>query len=153
MKRITLLLCLSWPVLAGLAAEDLSIDWYTVDAGGGTSSAGEFTLSGTVGQPDAYALIPYCSACGFSILGGYWSQFSEVDQPYGPWLCIQLTSASTLLLSWRAYYQGYVLETRSAAAPSWNNVPATPVLVGAEYQVTLTFYPTDESTFFRLRKP
>ena len=42
-------------VLAGAASQSLaqfSISWFTIDGGGGTSSGGNFTLSGTIGQPD-----------------------------------------------------------------------------------------------------
>jgi hypothetical protein len=152
--KLTRLLFLSLvcPALAG-AAESLSIDWYTVDGGGGSTSAGEFTLSGTVGQPDAGTLTASC--CGFTIFGGYWSQFSEVivTPPGRPALSIYLSNANTLLLSWPADQTGYVLEQRAAAAPgAWSNVPVTPVLVGAEYQVSLTFSPHDAPTYLRLRK-
>jgi hypothetical protein len=130
-----LCLCLALPAIAGLADEALSIDWYTVDGGGGATSAGEFTISGTVGQPDAGMLIPYCNC--FSILGGYWSQFTDVDQPDGPRLCIRLTSTNTFLLSWRAYHVGYALEKMPTGAPSWNDVPATPVVVQGDNQVSI----------------
>lgn len=121
--------------LAATANEDLRIDWYTVDGGGGSISAGEFTLSGTIGQPDAGVLIPYC--CGFSLMGGFWSQFIDVNQPDGPRLCIRLTSTNTLLLSWPAYHADYLLQRRPAAVPGWNDVPATPVVVAGENQVSL----------------
>ena len=46
-----------------------AIDWYTVDGGGGTSSGGNFTLSGTIGQPDAGSM-----AGGDYVLdGGFWT--------------------------------------------------------------------------------
>jgi len=31
----------------------LSIDWHTIDGGGGTSSGGVYSVVGTIGQPDA----------------------------------------------------------------------------------------------------
>lgn len=44
-------------ILTGLAqtasAQPFDISWYTIDGGGGTSSAGQFQLSGTIGQHDA----------------------------------------------------------------------------------------------------
>ena len=33
-----------------------SIDWWTVDGGGGTSAGAGYSLSGTIGQPDAGAM-------------------------------------------------------------------------------------------------
>jgi hypothetical protein len=45
------------------------IDWHTIDGGGGvsTSAGGEFTVSGTIGQPDAGVM----SGGGFTIGGGF----------------------------------------------------------------------------------
>ena len=40
---------------AGARAQDYTIPWHTIDAGGGTSSGGGYTLSGTIGQHDAGA--------------------------------------------------------------------------------------------------
>jgi hypothetical protein len=45
-----------------------SIPWYTVDGGGGTSSAGDYTLSGTAGQYDAGTL----AGGGYTLTGGFW---------------------------------------------------------------------------------
>jgi hypothetical protein len=45
------------------------LTWHTVDAGGGTSSGGEFACSATVGQPDAGTF----SGTGFTLLGGFWA--------------------------------------------------------------------------------
>jgi len=129
-----LFLSLACPVLAG-AADSLSIDWYTVDGGGGSTSAGEFTISGTVGQPDAGMLMAYC--CRLSLFGGYWSQFIDVNQPDGPRLCIRHTSTNTFLLSWPAYYADYLLQKRPAAVPGWNDIVAFPVVVEGENQVSL----------------
>ncbi len=54
-------------VLAAPQAFDLS--WWTVDGGGGTSSGGEFALSGTIGQPE----VGYQMTGGdYSLAGGYW---------------------------------------------------------------------------------
>ncbi len=48
----------------------LQINWHTVDGGGGVSSAGGFTLHGTIGQHDAGNSL---SAGGFTLEGGFWS--------------------------------------------------------------------------------
>jgi hypothetical protein len=55
--------------LAPAAHAQLSIDWHTIDGGGGTSSGGGFTLSGTIGQPDAGQM----SAGAFTCSGGFWA--------------------------------------------------------------------------------
>lgn len=58
------LLLASAPALAQFA-----IPWSTIDGGGGTSTGGSFSLSGTIGQPDAGTM----SGGSFAITGGYWS--------------------------------------------------------------------------------
>ncbi len=54
---------------AAASAQPFAIDWYTIDGGGGTSSGGNFTLSGTIGQPDAG---PTMSGGNFTLTGGFW---------------------------------------------------------------------------------
>ncbi len=49
-------------------AGGFEIPWYTVDAGGGTSSGGGFVLSGTIGQPDPGDL----AGGDFALRGGFW---------------------------------------------------------------------------------
>ena len=45
-----------------------TMDWFTVDAGGGRSSGGGFNVEGTFGQPDAGD----ASGSGFALRGGFW---------------------------------------------------------------------------------
>ena len=65
MKKIIalLVLILSLPSLAVY-----EITWSTIDGGGGRSIGGDFTLTGTIGQPDA----AYSSGGNFELLGGFW---------------------------------------------------------------------------------
>jgi hypothetical protein len=55
--------------LAPAASAQLSISWFTIDSGGGTSSGGGFTLSGTIGQPDASTTL---TGGTFTLTGGFW---------------------------------------------------------------------------------
>lgn len=71
------------PKLIGLAgilvvatvasAQNYSIDGFTLDGGGGTSTGDGFSLSGTIGQPDAGKM----SGGNFSLTGGFWSLDAE----------------------------------------------------------------------------
>jgi hypothetical protein len=65
---VVLLLGLTSPVLAETSATyDLS--WWTVDGGGSTGlTSGDYTLSGTIGQPDAGVL----SNGDYDVAGGFW---------------------------------------------------------------------------------
>jgi hypothetical protein len=49
-------------------AQSFSIDWFTIDGGGGPSTGDGFTLNGTVGQPDASTM----SGGNYSLAGGFW---------------------------------------------------------------------------------
>ena len=44
------------------------LTWFTVDGGGGTSSGAPYTLSGSVGQPDAGVL----GGGSYTLAGGFW---------------------------------------------------------------------------------
>ena len=50
------------------ASAQFSIDSFTIAGGGGASSGGDFTLNGTIGQPDAGAM----SGDNYSLAGGFW---------------------------------------------------------------------------------
>jgi hypothetical protein len=61
-------------VAAGAAlaqGSGLQVPWYTVDGGGGISAGGDYTVHGTIGQPDAG---PPLSGNGFSLSGGFWHE-------------------------------------------------------------------------------
>ncbi len=47
---------------------DYDLSWYTIDGGGGISKGGSYTLTGTIGQPDA----AYSNGGSFELLGGFW---------------------------------------------------------------------------------
>jgi hypothetical protein len=82
MKRkllITSLLVILLLTAAGIAYARLagySLPWWTVDSGGGTSIGGNYSLSGTIGQPDAGAL----SGGNYRLEGGFWSpEISKIE--------------------------------------------------------------------------
>jgi hypothetical protein len=54
--------------IAPCAQAQFSIDWYTIDGGGGSSAGGPFSLTGTIGQPEAGASAGGTFECG----GGFW---------------------------------------------------------------------------------
>ncbi|MCC5823682.1 MAG: hypothetical protein LAT64_10885 [Phycisphaerales bacterium] len=49
---------------------DYSIPWYNIGSGGGTSSAGPYTLSGTIGQHEASGP---SEAGPYTLTGGFWA--------------------------------------------------------------------------------
>jgi hypothetical protein len=75
MKRLLIFLCLIAFLLFSIQAvhaartASYSLDWWTVDSGGGTSQGGSYTLSGTVGQAEPGSLY----GAGYSLVGGFWA--------------------------------------------------------------------------------
>ena len=60
------------------ARAQFSIDWYTIDGGGGTSSGGGFEVVGTIGQHDAG---PANTGGSFQLVGGFWGAFTQGGCP------------------------------------------------------------------------
>ncbi|MBN2562216.1 MAG: hypothetical protein JXQ75_14930 [Phycisphaerae bacterium] len=53
------------------AAGDYMLDWYTIDGGGEMwSTGGDYELNGTIGQPDAGAVM---TSGGYELTGGFWA--------------------------------------------------------------------------------
>ena len=68
MKSSNIAACIASAFAAAAAHAQLSIPWFTIDGGGGTSAGATFSLSGAIGQPDAGAM----SGGAFTISGGFW---------------------------------------------------------------------------------
>ena len=69
--RLVLGLVLTMLLLAGtvVAQGGYDLSWWTVDGGGYTfSSGGDYSLGGTIGQPDAGLL----TGPGYRLSGGFW---------------------------------------------------------------------------------
>ena len=64
-----------------MRANDFDLDWYTIDGGGEMWSMGnDFELSGTIGQPDAGAVM---TGGDFELIGGFWKPAERIpDEPY-----------------------------------------------------------------------
>jgi hypothetical protein len=128
------------------ASADYSIDWFTVDSGGGTSSGGQFSLSGTIGQPDAGL-----QAGGpFVLNGGFWSSISLVQTPGAPVLSIHPLGA-TVRISWPAPSTGFFLEQAPSATGQWTQVQS-PYSTNA-VEISSTIPAAGGMQFFRLHHP
>jgi hypothetical protein len=77
----TTLLTASTALAGGPSGGPYSIPWSTIDGGGVlNSTGGSFTLSGTVGQPDAGGPM---TGGSFSLTGGFWAGV-DTSPPCGP---------------------------------------------------------------------
>jgi hypothetical protein len=63
--RILLLVILA----ATAACGQYELSWYTIDGGGGRSSGGDFSITGTIAQPDA----AWSSGEDYELIGGFWT--------------------------------------------------------------------------------
>ena len=96
-----------------------AIDWFTIDGGGGISSGGSYTLSGTIGQPDAGTL----SGGSYTLQGGFWPGIVVPSTTGAPTLFI-LSSGNNVVISWSPTTPGFTLEeTESLSLPSWTPAP------------------------------
>jgi len=67
---VVLLLILTGNVLAQ-SGDGYDLSWWTVDGGGSTySQGGEYSIGGTIGQPDAGTL----SGGEYTLAGGFWNK-------------------------------------------------------------------------------
>jgi hypothetical protein len=111
------------------------LSWSTIDGGGRTSAGGQFTLTGTIGQPDAG--VTTLTGGQFSLTGGFWSLLSVVQTPGAPLLKIKLVGANAVL-SWPLNTPGFFLqETPSLSAPAWTSTPQQVVDTATEHTVTV----------------
>ena len=68
-KQIVLGFTAAGLLTASATAQSYSIDWFTIDGGGGTSTGGVYSVTGTIGQPDAGGPMTNGS---YSVTGGFW---------------------------------------------------------------------------------
>jgi hypothetical protein len=126
-----------------------TIDWFTLDGGGGQSSGGAYTLNGTIGQPDAGA----SSGGAYTLHGGFWAAFVVVPADDAPALRI-FRSGPSIVLAWPNPSTGYVLqESPSLTSPNWTDVASPPLVADGEKRVPLIPNPGPGARFYRLRKP
>jgi hypothetical protein len=92
-----------WPLAFGfllgvvaVRAQSYTIDWYKVAGGGGTSTGGVYSVSGTIGQPDAGVL----TGGNYSLVGGFWGIIAAVQTPGAPVLTITRTTTNSVVVSW-----------------------------------------------------
>jgi hypothetical protein len=148
MKSITVALLALGLCIPALHAQNYSINWFTIDGGGGTSTGSVYTVSGTIGQPDA----GHMSGGNYTLDGGFWAVIGVVQTPGAPLLRIQAAGPNSVLLAWPYPSTGFSLQQSMGVSPtSWAPVTNNPVQVGPENQVTIT--PALGNNYFRLKFP
>jgi hypothetical protein len=122
-------------------AQSYSIDWFTIDGGGGASTGGVYALSGTTGQPDAGAL----SGGNYSLAGGFWG---VLPTPGAPLLSIE-RAAATVRVFWPKSSTGFVLDQSLTVTGRWSQVSFPYATNTTDISITV---PTPVGNkFYRLR--
>ena len=123
-------------------AQSYSIDWYKIAGGGGTSTGGTYSVSGTIGQPDASSTL---SGGSYSLTGGFWSLYA-VQTPGAPLLTITY-AGNQAVVSWSPSVTGWTLQTNAnLATPTWGNY------LGTIVNNSVTNSPLKGNLFFRLKQ-
>ncbi len=124
-----------------------SIDWYKISGGGGISTNGQFSVSGTIGQPDAGG--PMTNG-PYSLTGGFWV-VTAVQTAGSPLLSIRPGSANSIVISWPSTAAGFQLQQAATiVSPGWANFSGSTNDDGTTKSVTIP--PPSGNRFFRLAK-
>jgi hypothetical protein len=147
MKKLAILFSLWLPAVG--STQQYSIDWSTIDGGGGMSTGGVYSVSGTIGQPDAGAM----SGGNYTLQGGFWGIIAAVQTPGAPSLSILRTTTNTVAVTWPSPSTGWGLQqnTNSVSSLNWSNM--TSGILDDGTTKTLIVNPPTGNRFFRLHKP
>lgn len=129
-------------------AQSYSIGWYKMAGGGGTSTNGQYSISGTIGQPDASGAM---SGGNYSVTGGFWALIQVVQTPGAPALFIS-HAGNVVTIYWQEVSGWNLVQNGdlTASVAGWAN-SAIPTLTGGTNYLNVT-NPVG-NVFFRLKNP
>ncbi|HEY1786620.1 MAG TPA: hypothetical protein VGJ73_00625 [Verrucomicrobiae bacterium] len=129
------------------SAQSYSINWYKIAGGGGTSTGGQYTVSGTIGQPDASTAM---TGGIYSLTGGFWAFISVVQTPGAPTLSIK-QSGNTITVYWQSV-SGWTLQqnTSLTSGAGWTSNSSWTTTGGTNY---LNLTSPSGHLYFRLANP
>jgi hypothetical protein len=135
-------------LLSSSAHAQYSIDWFTLDGGGGTSTGGVYSVSGTIGQHDAGGPM---TGGNFSLTGGFWALYA-VQTPGAPVLSINFTTTNTAMVYWTSPATGYNLQVNTNLATTNWATPAEGVTDNGTIKFIIVNPPTG-NRYYRLKNP
>ena len=143
LKFVSSLVLGCWCLVLSAAAQ-YAIPWHTIDGGGGTSTGGVYSVSGTIGQPDAGVTMTNGQ---YAVTGGFWALPTAIQVGGAPTLTIVPAAPGSAMISWAPSSPGFVLQETWVLSPAnWTNSPSgstNPIVVPA----------TLPAKFYRLFKP
>jgi len=143
--KIILILSLLFPAVG--FAQQYSIDWYKISGGGGTSAGGQYSVTGTIGQPDAGVAM---TGGNYSLTGGFWALIAVAQMPGAPTLYIG-HAGNSVTVFWQNVSGWSLQQNNNLAAPAgWSASSGVTISNGTNY---LNVAPTAGNLFFRLHNP
>ena len=131
------------PFILRVQGQSYTIDWYKIAGGGGTSTGSVYSISGTIGQPDASGAM---TGGSYSLTGGFWALISLVQTPGAPLLTITY-SGNQAIVSWDPSATGWTFQTNNnLSTGTWGNY------LGAVFNNRVTNAPSTGNLFFRLKQ-
>lgn len=125
-------------------AQSYAINWYKVAGGGGTSTSATYTVSGTIGQPDASGAM---TGGNYSLTGGFWSLIAVVQTPGAPTLYISHSGAGVTVY-WQNVANWTLQQNGKLEVPTgWGNSSGITQANGTNY---LTLTQSSGNQFYRL---
>lgn len=116
----------------GAHAQNYAITGQVIAGGGGDSTGGAYSVSGTIGQPDAGGSLTNGQ---YSVTGGFWALPVAVQVTNTPTLTIVAATLGNAIISWTPSTPGFVLqETWGLSPANWTNSPSgatNPIVVSA----------------------
>jgi len=147
MKKRILTITVVATAIAGVA--QYAIDWHTIDGGGGTSTGGVYSVSGTIGQPDAS--VTTMTGGPYSLTGGFWAIYA-VPTPGAPPLAIFRTATNAVVVSWPSPSTGWNLQQNTDLnTANWVTPPENVTDNGTQKFIIVN--PPAGNRFYRLHKP
>ena len=144
MKNLLLGFAACLGLAASAFAQPYTIDWHTIDGGGGTSTGGVYSVSGTIGQPDAGVTMTNGQ---YSVTGGFWALPTAVQITNAPTLTIVPATPGNATISCTPATPGFFLQESFSLSPAnWTNS-----LSGATNPIVVPA--TLPTKFYRLFKP
>ena len=127
------------------ASAQYAIDWFKVSGGGGTSTNGQYSLSGTIAQHDAGGPM---SGGNYSVTGGFWALYSIIQTTGAPTLYIT-HSGNTVTVYWQAVPGWSLQQNSNVALPAgWSASSGVTTSNGTNYW---SITPPIGNLFFQLK--
>ena len=147
----TFAMALASIALAATGQAQTSIDWFTLDAGGGVQSSANYLLQFTLGQTDVGQ--DSSSSAHYRIIPGFWALEDLGPAIVLPELSIAL-NGDDVILSWPSPSTGFLLQDVGSFdldPPPWSNTPGAVADNGFVRSISIPHHTAQR--FYRLRRP